>query len=65
MDYRYLGDVVPAAIVALLVLLAFIVGLIPVVTIRSHYSNRTGWLPRRLYQAPEQQLTHQDVQTRS
>ena len=64
MDCRSLGDVVPAAIVALLVLLTFIVGLITVVTIRSHYSNRAGWLPQRLYQPPEQ-LTDQDVRTHS
>ncbi len=65
MDYGYLGEVVPGAIVAFLVPLAFIAGLITVVTIRSRYSNRAGWLPRRVHRAPQRQLTHQDVRTRS
>ncbi len=45
MGYGYLGDFVPVAIGAFLVLLAFIAGLISVVTIGSRCSNRTGWLP--------------------
>ena len=65
MDYGYLGDVVPGAIVAFLVPLAFIVGLITAVTSRSRYSSRAGWLPRRVRRSPQRQLTHQDVRTRS
>ena len=65
MDYGYLGDFMPVAIGAFLVLLAFIAGLITVVTIRSRYSNRAGWLPRRVHRAAQRLLTHQDVRTRS
>src|SRR5260370_37408083 len=63
MDYGYLGEVEPGAIVAFLVPLAFIAGLLTVVTIRSRYSNRAGWLPREVHRSPQDRATRHAVRT--